>query len=260
MKFSANIEMLCKPEPFIDRIRTAKTSGFDGIEFWSWENKDLQTIGSLCRELGLGISSISGDGSEYALCDDTHTQRYIEYARASFEAAKLIGCPLVVLHSNALDNGKVVDAYESVPVQRLYLSMAKTLTALAPYAEHAGITCVLEPLNIQVDHPGCLLHSLVDAAVVVESVGSPWIRLLYDLYHMQIEGGNLIANFNRFQPLIAHIHAADVPGRHEMGTGEINYASVFSHVRNQGYGKWIAFELSPHETYELAVKAIMDLR
>ncbi|MPM29496.1 Hydroxypyruvate isomerase [bioreactor metagenome] len=260
MRFSANIEMLCKNESFVDRIRTAKASGFDGIEFWSWENKDLRSIGLLCQELGLGISSISGDSCEYALCDDTHSRPYIEYARASFEAAEQIGCSMVVLHSNALDNGVVVDSYEKVPSHRLFLSMAKTLTALSPYAQKAGITCVLEPLNIQVDHPGCLLHSLAEAALVVESVGSPSIRLLYDLYHMQIETGNLIANFDRFQPLIAHIHAADVPGRHEMGTGEINYTTVFSHLRSRGYGNWVAFELSPSESYEKAVKAIMDMK
>lgn len=134
MRFSANIEMLCKNESFVDRIRTAKASGFDGIEFWSWENKDLRSIGLLCQELGLGISSISGDSCEYALCDDTHSRPYIEYARASFEAAEQIGCSMVVLHSNALDNGVVVNSYEKVPSHRLFLSMAKTLTALSPYA------------------------------------------------------------------------------------------------------------------------------
>lgn len=252
--------MLHNNEPFLERMGNAKKAGFDAIEFWSWENKDLAAIRESCKEYGLFVSSISGDGSEYSLCDDTHYKGYIDYARASFEAAKQVGSSLVVIHSNALSDGKVVDSYPDIPKTRLYMNMVKTLLALAPYAEREGITCVLEPLNRYVDHPGNLLHTLHDAAHVVQVVNSPSIKLLYDLYHMQIECGNLCNNYDRFRKHVGHVHIADHPGRHEPGTGEIHYPKVLSHMAGQGYEGVFAFELSPSRSWEEAVYAIMNLR
>jgi len=261
LKFSANIEMLSPPVGFYDRFGIAKKSGFDCIEFWSWEGRDISRISSLCAEHELSISSISGDGKEYSLCDDRHRKHYLDYARASLEVAKTLGSACIVIHSNALDaHGRVVDAYEDVPVVRLYMNMARTLVELAPFAEKAGITCVLEPLNVLFDHKGNLLHTIEGAAEVVEAVASPYIQVLYDMYHMQIEEGNLISVFEKYHKLIGHIHVADNPGRHEPGTGEINYKRVFQYLEAMDYTGAVAFELSPKDTYEKAVQSIMQLR
>ncbi len=261
LRFSANIEMLGTHVDFYDRFSLAKQSGFDAVEFWSPEGKDLKRIASLCKELGLPVSSLSGDGPSFSLCDDSHRKGYVEYARRAIEAAILVGSPLIVLHSNALgEGGKVVDRYAERSVHRLYMNMAMTLSRLAPYAQEAGITCVLEPLNIQVDHAGNLLRTIADAVEVVEAVGSPAVKVLYDLYHMQIESGNLLSVFAQNQKHIGHIHIADNPGRHEPGTGEINYSTVLSGIETLGYEGVVACELSPLSTYERAVEAIMVLK
>ena len=261
LRFSANIEMLGTHVDFYDRFALAKQSGFDAVEFWSPEGKDLKRIASLSKEFSLPISSLSGDGPSFSLCDDSHRKGYIEYARCAMEAALLVGAPLIVLHSNALgEGGKVVDSYSEHSIHRLYMNMALTLSLLAPYAERAGITCVLEPLNIQVDHKGNLLRSITDAVEVVKAVGSPSIQVLYDLYHMQIEGGNLLSVFAKNQEHIGHIHIADNPGRHEPGTGEINYGVVVPELERLGYEGVVAFELSPLSSYERAVEAIMALK
>ncbi len=261
LRFSANIEMLGTHVDFYDRFALARQSGFDAVEFWSPEGKDLKRIAALSEEYSLPISSLSGDGPSFSLCDDSHRKGYIEYALRSMEAATLVGSPLIVLHSNALgDGGVVLDSYSDVSPHRLHMNMALTLSLLAPYAEKSGITCVLEPLNIQVDHKGNLLHTIADTVEVVRSVGSPAVKVLYDLYHMQIESGNLLSVFARNQEHIAHIHVADNPGRHEPGTGEINYSTVLSGIGNLGYEGFVAFELSPLTTYGKAVEAIMGLK
>ena len=261
LHFSANIEMLGTHVDFYDRFALAKQSGFDAVEFWSFEGKDVRRIASLSKEFSLPISSLSGDGASFSLCDDSHRKGYIEYARSAIEAATLVGSPLIVLHSNALgEGGIVVDSYADVPLQRLYMNMAQTLSLLAPYAQKAGITCVLEPLNIQVDHKGNLLRTIADAVEVVQAVGSPAVKVLYDLYHMQIESGNLLSVFARNREYIGHIHIADNPGRHEPGTGEINFKNILAGMDELGYGGMIAFELSPLSTYERAVEAIMALK
>ena len=259
LAFSANIEMLAPPVDFLDRIAVAKESGFDAIEFWSWEGKDLASIKERCSAHGLAVSALSGDGKEWALCDGDHRKGYIDYARASFEAAAKVGCTTVVIHSNALDDGPVVDDYHGRDERLLYMDMHRTLVELAPYAEKAKITCVLEPLNRHVDHSGYLLHTIKDAAMVVRSVASERIKVLFDMYHMQIEQGNLISTYDRYRDAIGYIHIADSPGRGEPGTGEINYQNVFSHLRDAGHSGYIGFELAPRTTYEAAVQAIMAL-
>ncbi|HKL57781.1 MAG TPA: TIM barrel protein [Sphaerochaeta sp.] len=261
LRFSANIEMLGTHVDFYERFSLAKKSGFDAAEFWSFEGKDLARIATLSRELALPISSLSGDGPSFSLCDDSHRKGYVEYARRAMDAANLVGSPLIVLHSNALgEGGRVVDSYSESSVYRLYMNMALTLSLLAPYAEEAGITCVLEPLNIQVDHKGNLLHTIADTVEVVKAVGSPAVKVLYDFYHMQIESGNLLSVFAQNREHIGHIHIADNPGRHEPGTGEINYSRVVPGLERLGYEGVVAFELSPHSTYEKAVEAIMALK
>ncbi|MGI6438749.1 MAG: TIM barrel protein [Sphaerochaetaceae bacterium] len=260
LTFSANIEMLFPTIPFYDRFAISKTSGFDEVEFWSWENKDLQRIGELSKEYNLPISTISGDASDYALCDDSHMKGYIDYARASIEAAKKIGSPKIVLHSNALDEqGQVIDTYNEVPSYRLFMNMAKTLLALAPYAEKENIMCVVEPLNIHVDHVGNFLQSVDQGGHLIQVVNSPKIKVLYDMYHMHINNGNLIPNFYTWQEEIGHIHIADSPGRHEPGTGEINYHNICNELIKAQYRGVVAFELSPKNTYQEAVQAIMAL-
>lgn len=260
LTFSANIEMFAPPIDFYDRFAAAHQVGFSHVEFWSWEQKDLSRVASICKDLSLGISSISGDGSEFSLCDDRHQKSYIEYARASIEAAHKIRCKTLVIHSNALDSqGQVVDSYADVPPFRLYLNMLRTLELLVPYAEQEGVTFVLEPLNIHVDHRGNALNTISQAAHIIESVGSPRIQILYDMYHMQIEQGNLIQTFRQYQQHIGLIHIADNPGRHEPGTGEINYATICKALAIEKYKGVVAFELSPETTFEAAAAAVMSL-
>lgn len=261
LRFSANIEMLGNQVDFYDRFSLAKNSGFDAVEFWTPEGKDLPRIADLSKKFSLPISSLSGDGSDYSLCDDSHRKGYIEYARSAMDAAILVGSPLIVLHSNALgEGGQVVNSYDDHSTHRLYMNMALTLSLLAPLAEKAGITCVLEPLNVHVDHKGNLLRTIADAVEVVKAVGSPSVKVLYDMYHMQIECGNLLSVFAQNQEYIGHIHIADNPGRHEPGTGEINYNTIISGLDTLGYKGVVAFELSPLSTYESAVESIMALK
>jgi hydroxypyruvate isomerase len=126
-----------------------------------------------------------------------------------------------------------------------YQSVFDGLRALAPLAEQAGITLLLEPLNIRVDHPGYFLNRSAVGFELVRAVGSPRLRLLFDIYHMQVMEGNIIESLTRNLDVIGHIHVADVPGRHQPGTGELNYANILRAVREAGYDQYIGFELDP---------------
>ena len=107
-------------------------------------------------------------------------------------------------------------------------------------------TVVVEkPLNVLVDHQGHYLSTSAEGFAILDEVGSPHVKLLYDIYHQQISEGNLIATIKASAARIGHFHVADVPGRHEPGTGEINYANVLRAIDAAGYGGYVGLEYRP---------------
>ena len=119
------------------------------------------------------------------------------------------------------------------------------LKELAPLAEAAGITLVIEPLNTKVDHRGYSLCHAAPAFELVREVGSPRIRVLFDAYHLQIMEGNLIQSIRDGIDTIGYFHIADVPGRHEPGTGELNYANILAALSACGYEGVVGHEYEP---------------
>ena len=137
--------------------------------------------------------------------------------------------------------------------------MYDTLLECAKIAEESGIQMNLEPLNVTTDHVGNFLQTTRMAAEMTRLIGSPKLKVLYDAYHMQLNEGSLCDNIRACGDQFGHIHVADAPGRHEPGTGEINYAKVLSCLEESGYTGLIGFELIPKTTTAEAVKAIMKL-
>lgn len=245
MKRSLCTEMFFMEAPFEERFRPAREAGFDYIEFWSWADKDIPAIKELCRRYDLRIASFSGD-QNLSLIDETQRADYLRFVEQSLEVAGFLGCGNLVIHSNGLgDGGVVLNPYDHLSHVQKIDAMAETLKRLAPRAEKAGVNLLLEALNTRVDHPGNFLSSTAQAAEIVGSIGSPWIKILYDIYHMQIMEGNIIDTLRKNMDRIGYIHIADVPGRHEPGTGEIHFPNVMRALRELGYDGFVGFELSP---------------
>jgi hydroxypyruvate isomerase len=245
MKKSLCIEMFFTDAPFEERFRLAKGAGFDYIEFWSWMDKDIPKIKELCHRYDLGIASFSGD-QHLSLIDGNQRSDYLQFVEGSLEVAGFLGCENLVIHSNGLgDRGVVLDSYDHLSSEQKIEAMAETLTGLAWRAEKASVSLLLEALNTRADHPGNFLSSTTQAAKLVVSTESRWIKILYDVYHMQIMEGNIIDTLRNYIDLIGYIHIADVPGRHEPGTGEINFPNVMTALRKLEYDGFVGFELMP---------------
>jgi hydroxypyruvate isomerase len=114
----------------------------------------------------------------------------------------------------------------------------------APYAADSSVLLLLEPLN-QIDFPHYALNRTSTAVKIVEAVNDPQVKLLYDVYHAQMTEGNLINTINTHIPLIGHIQIADVPGRHEPGTGEINFPAIFATLEELQYTGFVGLEYRP---------------
>ncbi|OCG00350.1 hydroxypyruvate isomerase family protein [Gilliamella sp. wkB112] len=260
MKFakSACIDAMYTELPFIERIVAAKKDGFEYIEFWGWPDKNIDEIKKIVQEVNIGISGFNGD-AELSLIDPEQKKDYLAYLSASIEVAKKLGSKAITIHSNGLgDQGIVIDDYINLSTTVKTCAMFDTLLTCAELAEKNNIQMNLEPLNIKHDHVGNYLATTKMAAEMTRLINSPKLKVLYDIYHMQINEGDICVNLSEFIDQIGHIHVADNPGRHEPGTGEINYKFVFEYLEKIGYKGIIGYELFPETTTAKAVKAIMS--
>lgn len=259
LKKAANIETLYTEIPFAERFAAAKKDGFEYVEFWGWLDKNLDEISDRAGSAGIGILGFNGDAA-YSLVDPEQKKPYLEYLRRSLETAKKIGSLGVTIHSNALgDGGVVVNHYDGVSHTVKLCSMYDMLLDCVSLADSFGINLNLEGLNITTDHVGNFLVNTQMAAEICRLINSPRLKVLYDVYHMQLNEGSICDTLGKYIDQIGHIHVADVPGRHEPGTGEINYPFVLGHLEALGYKGAIGYELFPKTTTEAAVKAIMSL-
>jgi hydroxypyruvate isomerase len=264
IKLSACIEMLFREVEFLQRIVETKRLGLDAYEFWSWANKDLDALEAQQRATGLKLAALAAAARSNTLFSDRNRQNLVDPAnRADFvqgiaesvEAATRLGCPtIIVTVGNELPDRSREEQRQSI---------IDGLIAAAPLAERGGVTLVVEPLNTLVDHKGYFLWSSREGFEIVRAVGSPHVKLLYDIYHQQIMEGNLIATIEANIDLIGHFHMADVPGRHEPGTGEINYLNVLRRIAATGYQGYVGLELRPtkptHEALRDFVQAVAAL-
>ncbi|NSW54785.1 MAG: TIM barrel protein [Armatimonadetes bacterium] len=248
IKLSACIEMIYNQVPeFPERIVKVADCGLPAFEFWGWKNKDLDAICAKAKETGMTLAGFSCE-SVGALVDPTNTRTWIEGAKESILKAKEVGVPtLIVTTGNAIPDVSMWAQHDSI---------VSGLRGIAPFAEEQGITLVLEPLNIAVDHKGYFLSSSAEGFDILRAVNSPNVKLLYDIYHQQITEGNLIATITANIDLIGHFHVADVPGRHEPGSGEINYTNVFRAISETSYDRYVGLEFKPTGCHREALEAV----
>lgn len=255
---SACIEPMYSELPFLERFQAAKQDGFEFVEFWGWTDKDLDAVKAAAEKAEIGISGFNGD-AELSLIDPSQKEAYLAFLRRSVEAAKKVGARSVTIHSNGLgDGGMVIDHYDELSDTVKLCTMFGTLKECAKIAEESGISMNLEPLNVTTDHVGNFLQTTRMAAEMTRLIGSPMLKVLYDVYHMQLNEGSICDTIRACGDQFGHIHVADAPGRHEPGTGEINYHRVYECLESVGYQGLVGFELFPQTTTEAAVKAIMS--
>lgn len=260
IRLSACIEMLWRDLPFEDRIARTAALGLPAFEFWSWTNKgDVQAIRHAARRHGLEVATFGVNSPTAApyqqrpartLVDPHNREGFLQAVRETMAIARRLEAPSVLVTTgNELDG---------VPRAAQHDSIVAGLSAAAPIAQEAGVTLALEPLNTLVNHPGYYLHSSAEAFDIVHEVGSPRVKVLFDAYHMQIMEGNLINTIEQHIDDIAHFHIADVPGRNEPGTGEVNWPNVLRRIAQLGYGGYVGLELRTTEPEEVALRPFLD--
>ena len=241
IRFGANLTMLFSDVDFLDRFERAADAGFKAVEYmfpYPYKKHDLaeRLTKYGLQQVLFNLPAGNWEGGDRGIaCLPGREGEFQEGVGQAVEYAKALGCSLV----NCLVGKTPAGAPE-----KARRTLIDNLRFAASALEKEKIRFLVEPLNVR-DMPGFYLSGTGNALKLIEEVNHPNLWLQYDIYHMQVTEGNLMAtiqtNFNR----IAHIQIADNPGRNEPGTGEINFPNIFRFLDKMGYAGWIGCEYKP---------------
>ena len=241
-RFSINVSFMLTDLPFLERFRAAAELGFAAVDVQFPYDHPAEAVARAARSAevevvlinlpagdraagDLGIAALPGRETEFR----DGAARALDYARA-----------LGTRRVNILAGRPPPDA----AAERCRAVMAENLAYAAALFAPEGITVMLEPVNGR-DAPGFFLQTTEDALAVIELAGVENLKVQFDLYHRQIMQGDLIPALERHLPQIAHIQFADTPGRHQPGSGEINFERVFAAIDALGFQGWVGAEYIP---------------
>jgi hydroxypyruvate isomerase len=242
-------EMLWPERPMEWRLRRLTEQGFQ-VGIWGWQAHDL---GMLERSNAV-FSSMTGYLSG-RLADDSGAKELLATARQAIDIGKRLDVARLNLHGTGLGEGGLPVTPCEIVTGAMWLKARDTLRRIADLGAERGITFMLENLNLPVDHPGVPFARVEDTLALVSSIDRPELRLNLDLYHVQIGEGNLIEWCGKCQPWIGEVQIADVPGRKEPGTGEINYPGVARALNAMGYRGPVCMEAFASADADAALEA-----
>jgi hydroxypyruvate isomerase len=242
LNYAVNISMIGHPRPLAERLRLVADAGFRAVEFWFPHQFDMGEMARLTREHGLEVALFDLEPSEthpYGHHADPEAgAEFFTRLDDAFRTADQLGCRTL----NVLQGQDI----PSVGFERQLEVSVDRLGRAAELAEREGILLCVEAINT-LDRPGSFCHNTAIGVRIVEAVDSPSLRFQYDAYHMQLMEGNLVntirANFEK----IGHVQYADPPGRHEPGTGEVNFDTITTTLEELGYARWVSLEYWPSD-------------
>ncbi len=238
VRFSVMLWTLEKQAPFDRCLEIVAEAGYQGVELtgqWrKWSPDDTQKIKAKMHSLGLVFDLLSGVRPGFA--DPSTSDAFLAAFAEQIKVCKDLDSPMINLRS-----GNVIDGMER-SVQ--HKAAVENLKRAADLAAAAGIQFVIEPVD-PLEAPKEYLTTVTEGFEIVREVASPQLKVLYDFYHEQRAYGNLIEKLEKNFELVGLVHIADVPGRHEPGTGEIDYANVYRKLAELKYNKFITMEFYP---------------
>lgn len=241
-KFAANLSFLYAELPFLDRIAAAAKDGFPAVEYvgpYDFPEEEVAAALKAANVKQALFNLPAGDwaGGERGIgCLPDRAEEFKAGVDKAISYAKALGCPKVNCLAGIAPKG--------IAAEKLEQTLVENLKHAAPRLADAGVKLLLEPINLR-DIPGFFVSTTDHAERILDAVGSDNLFIQYDIYHTQIMQGDLAETYRRLKAKIAHVQLADNPGRHEPGTGEINYPYLFNILDAEGYDGFIGCEYKP---------------
>ncbi|WP_298286219.1 TIM barrel protein [Acidocella sp.] len=249
---AACAEMLWRDRPIEWRAARLTELGF-GVGLWNWPDHDLDKLAASGARFTIMNGYLRG-----RLTDDEGAAELLATARETARIGKRLGVQRLNLHGTGLGEGGLPVRPMHIVTGAMWLKARDTLCRICDLAEAEDVVFTLENLNLPVDHPGTPFGRAEDTLALVAAVDHPRLRLNLDLYHAQIGEGNLIELCRRALPWIGEIQVADVPGRMEPGTGEVNWHGIARALKGMGYEGPVGMEAFASGDPERALAAFRD--
>jgi hydroxypyruvate isomerase len=247
-KFAANLSFLFADQPFEKRFQKAAKAGFKGVEYLFPYDYPASQIAAWLRENELEqvlFNLAAGDwaaGERGLACLPQRHGEFAESVEQALNYAVLLDCQRVHCMAGLRPAGVAEAVLEETYIANLRYAADRLATV--------GVTVMIEPINSRIDMPGYWLDDLDKGFRLLSAVDRSNVKVQYDIYHAQIIAGDLARTLERNLQQIGHIQIADNPGRHEPGTGEINYPFLFELLDRLGYSGWVGCEYKPLTTTE----------
>jgi 2-dehydrotetronate isomerase len=240
-RLSANIGILFREYDFLDRFAAAARAGFQAVECWApYEYPvaelrrriadagipliGINTAAGSAEKGGMGLAAVPGEEQNF----DAIMAQALDY-----------GAALGVRHIHVMA-GAINDFSEAEGLATMRRNLERAATKSAPL----GVTLLIEPIN-RVDRPTYLLSHSEPAVAIIDAVASPWLKLMFDFYHLQIMEGDVIRRFQRLMPKIGHVQFAAVPDRGEPDRGELNFRWILGEIDRLGWSGFVGAEYQP---------------
>jgi hydroxypyruvate isomerase len=237
-QFAANLTMMFNEVPFLERFAAAKAAGFEAVEFLSPYDHPKETVAAAAGQAGVAVVLHNaalgnwGAGERGLGALPSRKPDFDAAMESAFAYAAALGCPRLHVMCGRMKEGASRETFVA------------NLKANATRAASAGIKLVIEPINTM-DMPDYFLTDIDQAAAIIEEVGPDKVGLQFDIYHRQVQRGDIARAFERTLPYISHVQIADNPGRNEPGTGEIGWPHLFAMMDRLGYRGWVGCEYKP---------------
>lgn len=233
----------------VEQVAAYGFPAFENLGARDWDDRPL--VREKCEELGVAVGAVASSGTipGEGPVDPAFHPRFEQEIRETIQKAKELGTRTLLALSGAFRPG--------VAKEEQLDALIAAGKRVAPMLEDEGMVMVWEPLNIKVNHQGYALVYSSDAADVVRRTDSPAVKFLFDVYHQQISEGDVIRNIREYADCIGHYHFGDNPGRHEPGTGELNYRNIFKAIYETGYRGVVAAEFG--KTKECSTEQVLRI-
>lgn len=236
MRYSVCASSVFSGTPLDEAVRKIAAAGGRAWEFWTLGNNDIEKV--YAAQCDTGVECAAMCASFEPLTDPLRHETYTEETLKMLPIAEKLGIKVLISQV-----GRLIDGVER---GRQHESIVKGLIKIAPFIEDKGICLCIEPLNTRVDHRGYYLESSDEAYQIAAEVNSPYVKVLFDIYHQQITEGDILSHLLPHIRETGHIHIAGNPGRHEPHhMSEVNYKYVVTALRNAGYSGYAGLEYFP---------------
>ncbi len=244
-KITSSVMLWTLNGSFDDKLETSAKAGMQSVElvteYIHWSDEDVKKYKKMAQSFGLGMDTLLAQNDwtkrPVTMVNPAHREAFLADVKGGIEWSKKLEVPQIILMSGNDQPGMThEEQYASL------LESAKRATDLAAAAD---AKLIIEPLNSKVNHKGYFLNNCTEGLKLVKEVDNPHFRLLFDIYHEQVQVGNVIRTLTEAEPYVAVYHIADNPGRNDPGTGEMNYDNIYKAIQKTGYSGYITMEYLP---------------